>query len=238
MAASGPIPKGDKELDPHILAAAKMANPNATIAVKGAMTARAAADAAEEAAQAAESAAQLVKRRTVIVGVTKPRSKVVRFDATRRAQYLDLLAKAVTTPAAAKAVGVTQGTVIAHRKSDPEFDAAVKQARADATAPIVEAMWDLALSGSFAAQKYLLENMAPEDWKDPKNIKVEVSGQIESVGEGGRAAQIERIQKLQATLGERLALRAAGDQIEEDIEDAELEDDRPAAQIEGADDLG
>lgn len=228
----GPIPKGeqgDRKLDPHILAAAKKANPNATVAVQAALTARSLADEAEAAAAAAESAAQLVQRRTVIVNAApKPRSPVRAMDERRRRQYCDLLAKAVTPPQAAKAVGVTTALVKSTMKADPEFAEQVRTARADATAPIVEAMWDLALSGSFHAQKYLLENMAPEDWRDPsKRIDVAVSGQIESVDGDAKASRIERIRALEGRLAERLALRAAGDQIEDDIADAELVDDAP-----------
>lgn len=227
-----PVPT---KLDPTVLAAAQRANRGTVAAKRAVLAAEAAAEAAEAAAAEAARLNGSLQRRPVVINARTQNRPRLKFTPQAQQQYLELLRKAVTPPHAAQAVGVATRTIKDIMRADPEFGEAVKQARADATAPIVEAMWDLALSGSFAAQKYLLENMAPEDWKDPKNIKVEVTGQIESTGPEDRAGQIERIRRLEERLTERLALRAAGDQIEEEmLEDAELVDQDDTGQIEGA----
>lgn len=230
-----PNEKGDKPLDPAILAAAQRADPDATIAMKALMKAE---KSFEEARIALEEARTRVgtASKVLVINAAPKRTKgpARKLTPQLRKQYCALLAQKVTGVAAAEILGVAPQSIHVAASTDPEFAQAIKWARAAATAPVVEALFAAAEAGNVIAIKYILENMDPENWFDrSKKIEVAVSGQIESLTPGDRAAQIERIAALEARLAERLALRAAGDQIEEDlVEDAEIED---APQIEGDD---
>lgn len=201
-----------RKLDPHVLAAARKANPQLVAGQKAALAAEAAAKAAEEAAAQAKRLNAVPGKRVVVAARPTRVSEKRKFTPQLQRQYLDFLRQGLRRGESAKLVGLHYATVTALRKADPAFAQAEADAEAQASEQIENALFTLASEGHMEAIKFWLMNRAPERWKDPKSIKVEVSGQITAESSGDRIAELE------ARLIERKALQAAGEAVGDVIE--------------------
>lgn len=98
-----------------------------------------------------------------------------KFDARRKAAYLELLSKGIGRYAAAKAVGVTGECVRLHALRDPIFQDEIAQAEGLADDQVETAMYNTALDGSVPAQQFWLLNRRPDVWQNRRNVRVQVS---------------------------------------------------------------
>jgi hypothetical protein len=133
------------------------------------------------------------------------------FTPDKQADYLALLAQRIQPTKAAAMVEVSMASIRNHRAKDPAFIEAEAQARADSIAPVVDKLYDLAMDGHMTAILFLLQNAAPDEWKDMRQMKktVQHTGTVTHELEAGQS--LARIAQLQATLTERAALRAGPD---------------------------
>ncbi len=129
------------------------------------------------------------------------------FTPDKQADYLALLAQRVQPTKAAAMVEVSMAAIRNHRAKDPAFPEAEAQARADSIAPVVDKLYDLAMDGHMTAILFLLQNAAPDEWKDMRQMKktVQHTGTVTHELEAGQSMQ--RIAALEATLRERAVLR-------------------------------
>lgn len=79
----------------------------------------------------------------------------------------------------AHCIGISRDTFVEKKKAIPEFSDALDNGRAKGIATVTNALFDSAKGGHFPAQKYYLNNRAPDDWADVKAI--EHSGIVEHV---------------------------------------------------------
>jgi hypothetical protein len=212
-----------------MLAKARKADPEATLTVKALLAGKDTLAEIKKVEAKIHREAKLVEPRVVIVGGASQKRPRTNFTPARRAEYVDLVRQGIGPHAAARQVGATPKVVSDAKQADPDFAQECVWACEEALELGVEKQRRNAEDGDLAAMKWLFEVYAPHLYSQSnKSVKVEVSGQIESLTGGDRAAQIERIQKLADTLAARAALRAGGDEIEQsEIEDAEWDDDEP-----------
>ena len=77
----------------------------------------------------------------------------------------------------AHCIGISTDTFVEKKKAYSEFSEALTNGRAKGIGVITNALFDSAKGGHFPAQKYYLNNRAPDDWADMKAI--EHSGIVE-----------------------------------------------------------
>jgi hypothetical protein len=93
--------------------------------------------------------------------------KSYKFDAHKRAAFLDKLRAGLRRGAAAEAVGVHRSTVCDAMRDDPGFAAAVSEAELDACEPVEDALFKAAtLDRNVTAIQVYLYNRRPDRWKD------------------------------------------------------------------------
>ena len=97
----------------------------------------------------------------------RPRG-TVEFDSKKKAQFCGLLMIGVSPDAAARVCGVTPRTVRGHMMKNPDFMAAVEEARARCRHLVESSLFMKAVEGNLSAMKYWLNNNYPEDWQDKK----------------------------------------------------------------------
>jgi hypothetical protein len=101
--------------------------------------------------------------------MTKRREK---FDATRKEEFLALLAKGIRPSNAAKKVGIDRRTYQNHINKYPKFAEACTRAEMDANELIEQSLFNSALKGNVTAQQVWLYNRDPERWQDKRNVTV------------------------------------------------------------------
>jgi hypothetical protein len=129
------------------------------------------------------------------------------FTPDKQADYLALLAQRVQATKAAEMCDVSMQAVRNHRAKDPAFVEAEAHARAESIAPVVDKLYDLAMDGHMTAILFLLQNAAPDEWKDMRQMKktVQHTGTVTHEVEAGQSLQ--RIAALEATLRDRAVAR-------------------------------
>lgn len=103
-----------------------------------------------------------------------PPNKVLKFDARKKEEYLELLRAGGRRHASARAIRIDPGTVVNHRREDPDFDAACELAEMEADDEVEDALRMAAISGNVTAALAWLYSRRPERWKDER--RHEVSG--------------------------------------------------------------
>jgi len=93
-----------------------------------------------------------------------------RFTTKKREAYLEHLRRGALRGAAAKAVGVSRWTPLAHAKADPEFARAIEEAELAAVQVVEDALFAAAAEGNVTAQIFVLTNRAPDRWRDRRNV--------------------------------------------------------------------
>ncbi len=88
-----------------------------------------------------------------------------------------LAAKGLAEYQIAYSIGIHPDTFIEKKKTFPDFSEAVRRGKARGVKIISNALFRTALGGHFPAQKYYLNNRAPDDWAEVKAI--EHSGIVE-----------------------------------------------------------
>lgn len=96
--------------------------------------------------------------------------KPYKFDAKKKAEYLEKLRAGVRRGKAAEAVGLTRQLISVTVRRDPKFAADVDQAELDACELVEDALFREALKGNVTAIQVYLYNRWPERWKDQRNI--------------------------------------------------------------------
>jgi len=157
---------------------------------------------------------------TVALVTGTPRRPDVTLNGERRQVILELLSQGCRPMQAAKAVGVTSSTMRRHLNDDPDWREAVEQAQREAVELAEQALWKLAIGETtgvpqFEALRLWLMNRAPDQWKDPRNIKLDVSGQVEHLHDS--TDRLARIAELEATLTRRRAALVEGGVIEAEV---------------------
>lgn len=89
-----------------------------------------------------------------------------KFNATKRAAYLEKLKEGGRRGASAQEIGIVYETVRAHLHSDPAFKIAVEDAEMEANELVEDALREAALAGNVVACQVWLYNRDPERWKD------------------------------------------------------------------------
>jgi hypothetical protein len=124
-------------------------------------------------------------------------AKAYKFDAEKRAQFLELMASGVSALTAAETVGVTYSLVRKVCQSDEEFSAAYDAAMDDSTDFLAHHLYRMAtekgVPGNVVAVFGLLKARRPEVWRE--NMKIEHTGSIEHAEKALPAAR-ERLAKL------------------------------------------
>ncbi len=90
-----------------------------------------------------------------------------------------LAAKGLAEYQIAYSIGIHPDTFIEKKKTFPDFSEAVRRGKARGVKIISNALFRTALGGHFPAQKYYLNNRAPDDWAEVKAI--EHSGIVEHI---------------------------------------------------------
>ena len=96
----------------------------------------------------------------------------VKFDADRRAAFLDYLRKGIRRSHACTKVGISRVTFNKWFKDNKKFAEEVLQAEMDANELIEQALFKTALKGNVTAQQVWLYNRNPGSWQDMRNIKL------------------------------------------------------------------
>jgi hypothetical protein len=89
-----------------------------------------------------------------------------KMDANKKAEYLEQLRDGLNRGESARAIGVSRMTVWEHRKDDPDFDQACKDAQDEAVEEVEDALYESAVNGNVTAAIFYLKNRAPGRWKD------------------------------------------------------------------------
>jgi len=86
-------------------------------------------------------------------------------------------AQGLTRDQIARCLGMSERTVYEKQKEFPQFLQAIEDGKAKGVATISNALFGTAKEGHFPAQRYYLQNRAPEAWRDSSDIvhKGEVS---------------------------------------------------------------
>ena len=103
-------------------------------------------------------------------GPGRPRRK---FDTD---QVRQLAAHGLNQQQIADALGCNVKTVISRKREYVEFLEAIESGKAEGIASITNALYENALGGNFAAQRFYLARRAPEQWSDRQDP--ETSGEI------------------------------------------------------------
>lgn len=101
------------------------------------------------------------------------RRPAYRFNATRQAQYLDLLRQGLRRGKAAEATGVTRQLVNKYIHENEAFAAEVDKAEMDAVELVEDALWKAATGGNVVAIQVWLYNRAPGRWADRRHVVTE-----------------------------------------------------------------
>jgi len=109
--------------------------------------------------------------------------KPYKFDAIKKAKYLEHIGNGQTRGYAATLTGIHRQTVAAHMKADKEFARAVSEAESDAIGKMENALFEAGTSGNVTAQQVYLYNRNPRRWADRRNIRI--------AGEGGGPVEVE-----------------------------------------------
>lgn len=134
-----------------------------------------------------------------------PQHPHYKFNATKRAEYLNLLRQGHRRQRAARAIGVVPSTVARYAQQDPTFVEAVSLAEMEAHEAVEESLYNTALAGNTTAIIFYLTNRMPDEWRDRRNARVIVNP--------GQQADSRDVIEVPSTLGEALGL-AAGDEID------------------------
>jgi len=109
--------------------------------------------------------------------------RFVKFTESKKRAFLEALRSGARRGAAAESVGVTRQCVAYHAKDDPDFDAAIIQAEADACELVEDALFQKAKKGDVASMIFYLCNRAKERWRNPMQ-------RIEQTGRDGGALEV------------------------------------------------
>lgn len=81
-----------------------------------------------------------------------------------------LAAQGLTKEQIARCLGMSECTLYSKQNRFPEFLKAMEDGRAKGVAVISNALFGSAKEGHFPAQRYYLQNRAPEAWRDSSDI--------------------------------------------------------------------
>ena len=87
-------------------------------------------------------------------------------------EYFEHLRQGLRPGAAAEAVGITRQTVYMHRKNDPDFAEAERQAELEACEIVEDALFNAAISGNVKAAETWLYNRMPDRWTDKRTPNI------------------------------------------------------------------
>lgn len=94
----------------------------------------------------------------------------VKVGLSKKAAYLEALAKGMRRGAAAKSVGVSRESIRLAYHEDPSFLAEIEQAELDACEPVEDALYAQCLKGNVVAIQVWLYNRSSSNWKDQRNF--------------------------------------------------------------------
>lgn len=100
----------------------------------------------------------------------KPRKHRPKFTQALQEAFLENLRKGFGEGRSARKCGIERTTIWRKKERSEKFRKDVEQARMDADDAVEEALYKGALSGSFNAQKYWLQNRRGSDWKEQKEV--------------------------------------------------------------------
>lgn len=123
----------------------------------------------------------MTRRKTLGVKDAPP-SNILKFDAKKRAAYLEQLQSGGRRYASARAIGISPATVVNHRKADPEFDDQCNEAEKEADDEVEDALRMAAISGNVTAALAWLYSRRSERWSDTRKVEVKHTWQSEIAG--------------------------------------------------------
>lgn len=134
-------------------------------------------------------------------------NRVEKFDANKKAAYLELLRTGGRRMASARAVGINPRTVEKHMRRYPGFAQLLSEAEMEANEFIENALYKAAREGNVTAIQVWLYNRAPSRWKDQRNMKV-------TVGDGDIDEAIEtELARLSASGQDKTASSSSDEKI-------------------------
>lgn len=98
--------------------------------------------------------------------------KPTKFTEKKRQAYLEALRKGARLGAAAASVGMNADYIRKLRKSDADFADECESAEAAACEPLETKLYEMALSGHYAALIEWLHNRAGHRWRDSRKADV------------------------------------------------------------------
>ena len=120
---------------------------------------------------------KLIKKRTTPAeDKQKPRSRIDKFDSSKKEHYIELLRNGNGRTLACHNTGISLQTLCNHRKKDKAFAEAESKAERLANEKIVNALYEAALSGNVTAIQVWLYNRLPGEWADKRNIQLAGEG--------------------------------------------------------------
>lgn len=105
--------------------------------------------------------------------VAKPVKKPYKFDAKKKAQFCEFIARGVGVVKASAGCGIDRHTYQDHYATDEAFREAVDSAVEEANDLIENALFEAARNGDVKAQSIWLYNRRKEKWADSRNIKID-----------------------------------------------------------------
>lgn len=107
------------------------------------------------------------------------RKRHARFDETKQERLLELLREGCGRGAAARKVGVHEATTRRFIAGSPDYKKLVSQAEIDGRATLIEEAEDAQRAAVRAGKSWAvlntLYNLAPDKWKDRRNINLHIS---------------------------------------------------------------
>lgn len=113
-----------------------------------------------------------------------------KFDADRRAKYLNLLRNGIGRRMAAAGVGLHHTTILAYRKRYPQFDREISEAESFADERVVNALFQAALKGNVAACCSWLYSRCPDEWRDRRSPAIVLPGEVSPTVDDGAVRRI------------------------------------------------